>query len=90
MEFQIEPGRVFALDGNGKVLAEVTFPTEEDGVANIDHTFVDPSLRGQGVANQLLQRAAELLREEGKKVRLTCSYAVTWFEGHPEYRDLLL
>lgn len=90
MEFQKEPGRIFALDPAGKVLAEVTFPTGPDGAADINHTFVDPSLRGQGIATQLLKAAAETLREKGQKTRLTCSYAVEWFQKHPEYNDLLL
>lgn len=90
MEFQITPERIFALDGDGTVLAEVTFPIGKDGVSNIDHTFVHPSLRGKGVATELLTQAAELLRRENRKTRLTCSYAVTWFEQHPEYGDLLI
>lgn len=49
MEFQHERERIFALDEQGKLVAEVTFPVSE-GVADIDHTFVDQSLRGQGVA----------------------------------------
>ena len=57
MEFQKEPGRIFALGEDGKLLAEITFPTGEDGVADIDHTFVDESLRGQGVASQLVRAA---------------------------------
>lgn len=51
MEFQKEPGGFSALGEDGKLLAEITFPTGEDGVADIDHTFVDESLRGQGVAS---------------------------------------
>ena len=62
MEFQKEPGRIFALGEDGKLLAEITFPTGEDGVADIDHTFVDESLRGQGVASQLVRAAAAELR----------------------------
>lgn len=89
MEFQKEPGRVFALDQNGALLAEVTFPDREDGVAEIDHTFVDDSLRGQGIAGKLLEAAVQVLREEGKRARPTCSYAVSWFEKHPEQADLL-
>ena len=49
MEFQKSEGRIFAQDENGKLLAEITFPTVAEGVADIDHTFVDESLRGQGV-----------------------------------------
>lgn len=88
MEFRKEPGRIFAMDETGKPLAEVTFP-EREGVAVINHTFVDGSLRGQGVARQLLRAVADTLRQEGRKARATCSYAKHWFETHPEERDLL-
>lgn len=88
MKFREEPGRIFAVDENGTLLAEVTFP-QQDGVAVINHTFVDGSLRGQGVAGQLLQAAADTLRREGRKARPTCSYAVHWFQTHPEAADLL-
>lgn len=88
MEFSQEEGRIFALDEGGRLLAEVTFPARE-GVATIDHTFVDASLRGQGVAGQLLQAAADTLRARGLKARPVCSYAVRWFEQHPEQADLL-
>lgn len=89
MEFQKSEGRIFSLGEDGKVLAEVTFPTGEDGVADINHTFVDESLRGQGVASKLLRAAADEIRAQGKKARLTCSYAVTWFQRHPEEQDLV-
>ena len=46
MEFQREPGRIYAEE-EGRVIAEVTFP-DRDGAADIDHTFVDDTLRGQG------------------------------------------
>ena len=88
MEFCKEPGRIFAADETGKLLAEVTFP-EREGVAIINHTFVDGSLRGQGVAGQLLRVVADTLRQEGRKAKPTCSSAVHWFETHPEEQDLL-
>ena len=88
MEFRKEPGRIFATDETGKLLAEVTFP-EQEGIAVINHTFVDDSLRGQGIAGQLLRAVADTLRQEGRKAKPTCSYAVHWFETHPEEQDLL-
>ena len=39
MDFQEEPGRIFAMR-DGTLVAEITFP-EQDGVAVFDHTFVD-------------------------------------------------
>ena len=87
MDFQKENGRIYA-EKDGKLIAEITFP-EENGVAVIDHTFVDGSLRGQGVADRLVRAAADQIRGEGWKARLVCSYARAWFDRHPEEGDLL-
>ena len=88
MEFQHERERIFALDEQGKLVAEVTFPISE-GAADIDHTFVDQSLRGQGVAGQLLDAAVRQIRMEGLRAKATCSYAAKWFKEHPDQSDLL-
>ena len=86
MEFKHETGRVYAQDAAGTLIAEITFPAE-NGVATIDHTFVDGSLRGQGVAGQLVRAAVADIRAAGLKARPTCSYAVKWFDQHPEEVD---
>ena len=87
MEFQRETGRIYA-EKDGELIAEITFP-EEDGVAVIEHTYVDDSLRGQGVAGQLVRAAVDQIRGEHKQARAVCSYAKAWFERHPEEADLL-
>lgn len=84
MELFTERERIYAADDEGKVVAEVTFPVC-DGVATIDHTFVDDSLRGQGVAGELVKLAAEKIIAAGHKIAATCPYAVVWFQRHPEY-----
>lgn len=88
MELKHTAGRIWAEDETG-LLAEVTFPAES-GIATIDHTFVHESLRGQGVAGQLLAAAAAQIRKDCLKAKPTCSYAVKWFSQHPEESDLLL
>ena len=88
MTFQTQEGRLYALDGEGRLVAEVTFPAVGDGLVEINHTFVDESLRGQGVAGRMMQAVAQVLRDRGWKARPTCSYAAKWFEGHPEYGDV--
>ena len=90
MEFNSQPGRLWATNEGGQLIAEITFPEEKPGVANINHTFVDGSLRGQGVAGQLVQGAVEQLRQHGMKAAATCAYAVKWFESHPEQQDILV
>lgn len=84
MNFTTEANRIYATDSTGKIIAEVTFPTDE-GISTIDHTFVDDSLRGQGVAGELVKLAAEKILADGNKIGATCPYAVVWFSRHPEY-----
>ena len=89
MEFIHEKNRIYATGDTGKLLAEVTFPLNAQGAYNINRTFVDPSLRGQGVAGQLLQAAAADIEKAGGRAAPTCSYAMDWFQKHPEYAGLL-
>ena len=88
MDFIHEAERIYAQNDAGEVIAEIDFPVH-DGIAEINHTFVDGSLRGQGVAGKLVAAAAEQLREAGLRILPTCSYAVKWFGDHPEYEDIL-
>lgn len=55
----------------------------------VNHTFVDASLRGQGIAGKLMNELADELDKRGLKAVPTCSYAVGWFEKHPEYARLV-
>lgn len=89
MNFITEKNRIYLNNDTGSLIAEVTFPDRGDGVVEINHTFVDESLRGQGVAGKLLELAAEKIRADGKKAIPTCSYAVKWFEKNPDYGTIL-
>ena len=80
MEFIKEESKIYSLDENKNVIAEITFKEVEKGVFNIDHTFVDESLRGQGVAGKLVEMAVEEIEKKGGKVKATCSYAKNWLE----------
>lgn len=89
MDFTYNKNQIALFDEASRVIAEVTFPDVDEDTVNIDHTFVDDSLRGQGVAGQLMEAAAGYLRTRNKKAVLTCSYAVKWFGKHPEYADVV-
>lgn len=78
MEYKIENNRIYCQNEENELIAEITFPEIEDGVFCINHTFVDNSLRGQGVAGQLVKLAVEKIQERGGKVTATCSYAQHW------------
>lgn len=89
MEFKYESNRIYMDNDQGDTIAEVTFPDVKEQVVNINHTYVDDSLRGQGIAAKLMIEVANQLRKEGKKAILTCSYAVNWFNKNKEYDDIL-
>ncbi|MGL6199481.1 MAG: GNAT family N-acetyltransferase [Lachnospiraceae bacterium] len=89
MDFIYRSNQIALYDTEEKLIAEVTFPDVDDNTVNIDHTFVDDSLRGQGVAGKLMEAAAKELRTRNKKADLTCTYATSWFAKHPEYKDVV-
>jgi predicted GNAT family acetyltransferase len=89
MEYTRESNRIYAINEDGKLLAEVTFPKVTDDVVDINHTFVDDSLRGQGIAGKLMEEVVAFLRENHKKAVLTCSYAILWFGKNDQYKGLI-
>ena len=77
------------LTKDERIVGSVTLIPIQLKTLEIRHTYVDPTLRGQGIGKQLL---VSLLEEESLKEMLfkpTCSYAVTFFEKHPEYQKRL-
>ena len=77
--FNIADNRIYMNDENGKMIAEVTFPNLDDNTIVIDHTFVDDSIRGQGIAAKLMLEVIDYAKSNNKKIKATCSYAVKWF-----------
>ena len=67
MEYIVEQNKIYAKNEDNKIFAE--------------HTFVDESLRGQGIVNELVTRAyKEITEVRNSKVTATCSYARKWLE----------
>ena len=89
MEYRVISNRITAVEKD-QVLGEITFPDCGPETVVIDHTWVDASLRGQGTAGQLMQAVVDKLRADGRKARVTCSYAQDWFARHPEEADVLV
>ena len=91
MDFKRNENQIALSSETGALLVEVTFPytDESRSAVEVDHTFVDASLRGQGIAGKLMIELADELKKRGLKAVPTCSYAVHWFEKHPEQAHLL-
>lgn len=89
MEFKYKNNMIYLENESGDIVAKVTYPDVKPGVVNLNHTFVDDSLRGQGIAGKLMEEAYKTIKNDKKKVIPTCSYAVKWFEKNEECRDIL-
>lgn len=89
MDWQYEDGKIFYNDNN-ELMAEVTYIHLGEKVIDIDHVYVNPKLRGQGVAGKAMIVAVEFLRGNNLKAKATCSYAHGWFEKNfNEYKDVI-
>lgn len=80
MEFVKGENRFYKEDDKGELIAEITYKEHDEESVDADHTFVDPSLRGQGVAEKLVDRLVEEMEKEGKKIYPSCPYIVSLFE----------
>jgi predicted GNAT family acetyltransferase len=89
MTFIYEQHKIYVQDENGKIIVNATFPLIKDGVVVIDHTYVDPSLRGQGVASELMHHVYKHIKSLGFQAVATCPYAVVWFKKHQEFKDII-
>ena len=78
MQFIIENHKIYAQNEAGERLAEVDFPALDENTVSIDHTFVDPSLRGQGVgdAYENDNRRTPAIGQESRARLLLCTKMV--------------
>ena len=79
----------FYIEREGTRLAEMTYSRANATLVVIDHTEVDKSLAGHGVARRLLDAAVAWARETHTKVMATCPYASAQFAKDPSIRDVL-
>jgi uncharacterized protein len=76
----------FELDAGG-AMAFANYRLRPDAVI-ITHTETPASLRGRGIASELVKGALEMIRADGLKVVAGCGFVVDYLHKHPEYADL--
>ncbi len=87
MEILEENARFVLKDGD-KEIGEMAWSKAGETRMIIDHTFVDPAYRGQGLAEKLVAKGVEKARKEQKKIIPLCPFAKKEFERKPEYADV--
>lgn len=63
-----EEGRIYCENDSKKLLAEATLTTKINGEIDIEHVFVDSSLRGQGVAGKVMEKVTVYKKLACKKM----------------------
>lgn len=77
--------RVDGHDGKG----ELTYSRMSRTKIIADHTGVDESLRGTGVARALVERLVDDARAEGVTIVPLCPYISAQFAKRPEWSDVM-
>jgi predicted GNAT family acetyltransferase len=85
--YEKEKKRLVAMDGD----REAGFASYCEGgdCWILDHTFVDPSYGGRGIAKNLIRKLADEAESREIKIMPVCSFAVKEFnDKEEEYRNV--
>ena len=69
----------FIYGENKEILARLEYK-RNGNVLDFEHTIVSDKLKGQGIAQKLLDEAVNYARKNNFKVQAVCSYVVKKFE----------
>jgi predicted GNAT family acetyltransferase len=70
--------------------AELVYAPAGPGVVDLQHTYVPPEARGDGVGDALVRAAFADARAQGLRVVPSCPYVKAWLHRHPEERELVV
>ncbi|HUQ88005.1 MAG TPA: GNAT family N-acetyltransferase [Vicinamibacterales bacterium] len=73
----------FVLRVDGERLGFLEFTRPDAGVMRIEYVEVSPTLRGSGLAKQLVEKAVEFAKGDSLRVVPICSYARAVIQRDP-------
>jgi len=86
MQVEHTPGQFFVVVNGKKALLDYTINGKK---MNLFHTFTDPELRGQGLAEKLCVAAFEHAKKNELRIIPTCEYVRDAFlKKHPEWDSI--
>lgn len=80
--------KFYVDDVQGNQVAEIVFVPADDHLSVIEHTNIDPNLKGQGVGKRLVARAVEKMRQEQRKIVPLCPLAKHELDSIRGYDDI--
>ncbi|WP_429970737.1 GNAT family N-acetyltransferase [Fructilactobacillus sp. Tb1] len=87
MKFEFRPGK-FYIEENNETVAEIIY-TVGYNLISINHTFVSPNYRNQGLAGKLMLQVINYAQEKQFLINPVCSFAKNFFKKNPQYDYLL-
>lgn len=91
MEFKLNKEQsLWYSEKDGKNIAYAEIKKQTDGSYIITRIYVDPELRGQGIASKIMASFTLFAIDNKLKFAATCSYAEAWMLKHPENSSVYL
>ena len=79
----------FFIEQDGDWVAEMTYTREGQRKIIIDHTEVDDSMQGQGIGEQMVEKAVKFARDNNLLIKPTCPFVKNILESSEDYEDVL-
>ncbi len=87
-EDNLKKGRFF-IEIENQLMAEMTYTYAGNDKIIIDHTEVNPILKGKGIGYNLIDEVVSFVRENNLKIIPLCPFAAAVFRKKKEYSDIL-
>ena len=81
-------GEYRATTDSGEHAGELSWHPQGEDVRVADHTGVPNAMRGQGIAEKLVDALIADAREQGFTIVPACSYVASKFADNPEWSEL--
>jgi len=80
---------MFYVEEDGQLLAQMIFMAPAPHKIIVEHTEVDASMEGKGLAKALVHHAVEYARTNNLKITPFCPYTKAVLARTPEWQDVL-
>lgn len=88
LELKKHENSFYIGESRDNYIALITFKYLSDNLIDVNHTYVNNNLRGQGIALLLMNRVVEFARENNLKMKASCSYAARVLQGSSKLEDV--
>lgn len=86
---KITENKIILIDNN-KEIAYIEFQNLDNGTIDVLHVVVNEDFQDQGYGKIIMQELENYLKNNNKKAKLTCSFAIKYATKHEEINKFLI